>query len=126
MSYSKDFRRQLFKIMEEEKLTTKEASKRFGISIRSVFRWKHKSEPARTRNKPATKIDMKLLKKDIDEYPDGYLDERAERLRVSRTCVFYAMRRLKVTYKKNAYASKTRRRTARYLQKKDQHLAERK
>ena len=119
MSYSKDFRKQLFKVMQKEKLTTKEASKRFGISIRSVFRWKHKAEPSKTRNKPATKIDMDVLKKDINTYPDGYLNERAERLGVSRSGIFCAMRRLKVSYKKNAYPSKTRRRTAWYLQKKD-------
>ena len=116
MSFSKDFRRQLFKVMEDEKLTAKEASVRFGISIRSVFRWKHKPEPAKTRNKPATKIDMEALKKDIKKYPDGYLDERSERLGVSRSGIFCAMKRLGVSYKKNAYASKTERRTAWHLQ----------
>ncbi len=107
MSFSKDFRRQLCKVMEDEKLTAKEASIRFGISIRSVFRWKHKPEPSKTRNKPATKIDMEALKKDIEEHPDGFLYERAERLEVSKSGVFYAMRRLGVSYKKNARSSET-------------------
>ncbi len=31
---------------------------RFGIAVSSVMRWVRRLEPQRTRNKPATKIDM--------------------------------------------------------------------
>ncbi len=110
MSYSKDFREKVFEIKRKEKLSTESVAERFGISSRSIFRWKYKPEPSKTRKKAATKINMGDLKKDIKINPDAYLEERAERLKVSISCVFYALKRLKVTYKKNTYSSKERRR----------------
>ena len=53
---------------------------------------------------PALKIDMEKLQDDIVAYPDTYNYERAERLGVRTTCVFYALRRLNITRKKNASA----------------------
>ena len=52
MSYSLDFRKQVFKIKEQETLSLKAVSERFGISVRTLFRWKS----PRPR---ATKIDKK-------------------------------------------------------------------
>ncbi len=34
--------------------------------------------PKMKRNKPASKIDMEVLREDIRSYPDAYLYERAE------------------------------------------------
>lgn len=66
----------------------------------SVVRWIRKVEPPRTRNKPATKIDMEALAQDVREYPDAYQAERARRLGVSEKGVGHALRRLGVSYKK--------------------------
>jgi transposase len=85
----------------KENLTCDETSKRFGIGINSVVRWSKKLEPQRTRNKPATKINMEALKRDIESYPDAYQYERAQRLNVSTNCVHFALKRLHVTYKKS-------------------------
>ena len=57
-----------------------------------------------TTMKPATKINMEALKEDLKAYPDGYLKERAERLNVSHNCIWRALKRLKITYKKNSTA----------------------
>ena len=78
-------------------------SNRFGISIRTLFRWKNRIEPKLKRDKPATKIDMLALKVDVDKYPDAYNDERAERLGVSKSCIFYALKRLGMSNKKNTF-----------------------
>ena len=86
---------------EEHSLTFEETSKHFNISVRSLFRWSNKIEPCLTRNKPATKIDMEKLKKDINDFPDAYQWERAKRLNVSKSTIHYALRRLNITYKKN-------------------------
>ena len=72
MTYSVDFRRRVLEIKMKENLTCDETSKRFGIGINSVVRWSKKLEPQRTRNKPATKINMEALKRDIGSYPDAY------------------------------------------------------
>lgn len=108
MSYSLDFRKQVFKIKEREKLTFQEASDRFGISIRTLFKWKNNIVPKTTRNKPATKIDMDALRKHVEEYPDAYQYERAAFFEVSPNCILYALRRLNITHKKNAVPSQIR------------------
>ena len=101
MSYSIDFRRQLLKVKSEEGLSISQVSDRFKVSPRSVCRWMNRLEPIIKRNKPSTKIDMKALSQDILDYPDLFQYERAEKFGVSKSCIFYALKRLKVTNKKN-------------------------
>jgi transposase len=56
---------------------------------------------------------MEALRQDVEEYPDAYQYERAERLNVSKSCVFFALKRLGVTYKKNSQTPESeQRRTA--------------
>jgi len=117
MTYCLDFRRKIFKIKSDKKLTFLETSKLFSISMATLFRWAKKLEPNTTRNKPATKLNMDALKLDIQTYPDAYQFERAQRLGVSSSCVFHALKRLKVTYKKNTKTPKSMRREATILPK---------
>lgn len=102
MSYSLDFRKRVMKIKEEKNLTFEKTSKKFGVGIRSLFRWQKEIEPKLTRNKPPTKVDMERLRDDVKKHPDAYLSERAERFGVSVTGIFYALRRLGISYKKNS------------------------
>lgn len=83
MTYSTDLRRKALTLKEQENLTTAEAAKRFGIGTANFNRWNKKLEPKRTRNKPATKIDMEALKRDVELYPDAYHHERALRFGVT-------------------------------------------
>jgi transposase len=105
MTYSVDFRAKALQIKKEEKLTYEGTGERFGVSRASLVRWNKKLEPQTTRDKPATRIDMDALKQDIEDMPDAYQYERAERLNVSRRCVQHALKRLGVTYKKNPQPS---------------------
>ena len=100
MTYETSFRKHVFKIKEKEKLTYEQTSKQFGINIRTLLRWKHKPIYTNRRNKPATKINMEGLKKDIDNRPDDYNYERAARFEVSTHAIWAAMRRLKISHKK--------------------------
>jgi transposase len=105
MSYPLKFREKVLKIKKEENLTLEEASKRFYIGTTTISRWQIKIEPCLTRNRPAIKIDMEKLKQDIKNEPDAYQRERATRLGVSPNTVLYAIRRLKISYKKNSFSS---------------------
>ena len=105
MAYSIDFRQQVFKVKQKDRLTFQELSDRFDISIRTLFRWKNSITPKTKRNKPATKIDMEALAKDVQEHPDLYQYERAKKFGVSQSAIFYALRRLNISYKKNAVSS---------------------
>jgi len=105
MSYSLDFRKQVFKLKAEEHLTYQEASDRFGIPMRTLFRWQKCIEPKTTRNKPSSKIDMEALRKDVEQNPDAYQYERAKKFGVAQSTIFYALKRMGISNKKNAVSS---------------------
>lgn len=58
MSYSLDFRKQVFKIKKQEKLTNQAVCKRFGISTRTFSRWKQNLIPVGKRNKPVKRAEF--------------------------------------------------------------------
>lgn len=115
MTYSLDFRQKVLKIKAKEKLSLIEVAKRFDIGIATVMRWSKKVEPKPTRQRPAIKLDMEALKKDVELYPDAYLKERASRFNVSHMSIWFALKRLKVTCKKNSTTSQSRSRKAFYV-----------
>ena len=73
MAYPEKFRRKLLAVMEKEELTIEEGAKRFDIGTASVSRWKLNPNPTFTRNRPAQKINMEALKKDVETNPDSYI-----------------------------------------------------
>jgi transposase len=109
MTYSLDFRKKVLAIKEQEGLTGKEVSVRFGIGEANITRWTKCLEPQRTRNKPATKLDMAALEQDVKDNPDAYQYERAARLGVCQRAVGYALERLNISRKKKR--CRTRKRT---------------
>ena len=112
MTYSLGFRRKVLSVRKKEGLTISEVASRFDVGVASVVRWLKTPEPSLTRNKGATKIDMDALSEDVRQYPDAYQRERAERLGVTRQGIYYALKRLGVSYKKKHYL--TRERTQRH------------
>ena len=105
MTYSLDFRQKVFQLKQKRHLTFEQTSQHFDIPIRTLFRWQQQPEPKRNRNKPATKIDMDRLAKDIELHPDDYQWERAKRFGVTQSAIKYALTRLGVSYKKNLETS---------------------
>jgi len=93
-------------------LTYEQTSERFDLPIRTLFRWQNKLEPCLTRNKPATKIDMDALKKDVELHPDDYQWERAKRFNVGQSTMGRALKRLGFSNKKNTKAPKGQRHAA--------------
>ncbi len=108
MAYSIDYRQRVFKIKKEEGLTYEETGKRFKVNIRTLFRWKKRIKPKKNREKAATKIDMEALKKDVEKNPDRYQYERANDYGVTQEAIFYALRRMRIRYKKNSVSSQSR------------------
>ena len=80
MSYDIKFRCQVLKIRDLEKLSLAKVAKRFGINKQTVYNWTRRLDEKKNRTKAATKIDMSLLEKDVEEHPDSYQYERAQRL----------------------------------------------
>ena len=89
MTYSVDFRKKVLKIKKEEKLSYREVSSRFCISRSAVVRWNKSLEGTNKRTKPWKKLNQESLKRDIEEFPDSYNRERAQRLGVSPSGIRY-------------------------------------
>ena len=119
MTYSLDFRRKVLSVREKEGLTIAQVAERFEVGVASVTRWLDRIEPCMKRNKPATKIDMLALMRDIEKYPDAYQYERASRFGVSEKGIGHALRRMGVSYKKNSGASSSERRKTAYIPRPD-------
>jgi transposase len=100
MTYSIDFRKKVLSIKEQENLTLLEVSNRFGVGQASVVRWSKNIEPQATRNKPTLRLDWEALAKDVDKHPDSYQYERAARFGVSPQGIAYALKKLKISRKK--------------------------
>ena len=119
MTYSLDFRKKVFAVKAKRDLTFKETSQHFDVDISTLFRWQRKMEPCLTRNKPATKLDMDALARDVESAPDDFQWERAKRLGVAERTIGYGLKRLGISYKKNAPTSQSRRGRTYSLPKKD-------
>ena len=109
MTYSIDFRKRVFAVKAKKGLTFEQTSERFDLPIRTLFRWQQRLEPCTTRHKPATKIDMDALKKDVEIHPDKFQWERAMQFKVSPAAICVALKRLEISYKKNTAASQSKR-----------------
>lgn len=93
-------------------LSIRKVSEKYNISTRTIQNWEQGKLPGGKRNKPNTKLDKSLLIEDVKQYPDAYQYERAERLKVSQMCIWYNLKKLDITYKKNSKASQSRPRKA--------------
>ena len=86
--------------------TIKEAHEVFEVGITTIKEWrKLKKETGKLEKRPLNrkhkKIDPDRLKTYIAENPDRYLREIAEEFNCTDMAVYYALKRLKITRKKN-------------------------
>ncbi len=108
MAYSYDLRIKALEYIEKGG-SKEEASRIFGVTLRTLFHWiKRKKQgclaPNQRRKRKPHKIDEEKLKAYIQEHPDAYLREIAGVFGASVTAVFYALRRLKINLKKRHFS----------------------
>jgi transposase-like protein len=99
MRYTKELRQKVLSMKAKNGWTFQKTAEHFEICIRTLFRWS-KCIEIKKRKEYKTKINIELLKKDVELYPDAYQYERAKRLGVSDVCVLKNLRKLKISYKK--------------------------
>ena len=103
-AYSLDLRERVIEFLEKGN-NTKTASEVFNVSQRTVQRWSQQKkergslEPKK-REFAYRKIDYQELKSHIENNPDQFLYEIAERFSVTLQAIFYACKKLKITRKK--------------------------
>ena len=103
MTYSADFRAQVIKSVKNKDMSIRQACTFYNVSKTALQRWLKDSSIKQTRDKPPTKA----LLKDVEQYPDDYLYERARRFNCSKTGIFNALKRLGISQKKDLRTSKS-------------------
>ena len=106
MTYSADFWAQVIKSVENKDMSIRQACTFYNISRTTLQRWLKNQVIKQTRDKPPNKIPNKLLLKDVAQYSDDYMYERAQRLGCSKSGIEIALKRLGISQKKYLGTSK--------------------
>ncbi len=81
-----------------------EAARRFGVGEASVYRWVKASDPL-SYEKPGPRcgwrLDREALRAHVEAHDDMTYAERARHFGVSESCIWYGLRRLGISRKKN-------------------------
>ena len=101
MTYSADFRAQVIKSVEQQGMSIRKACAFYGISKATLQNWLKDPSIKLTRNKPPSKIPNDVLLKDVEQHPDDYMYERAQRLNCSKSGIEAALKRLSISQKKD-------------------------
>ena len=107
MTYSADFRAQVIKSVKSKDMSIREACTFYNISKTALQRWLKNPSIKQTRNKPPSKIPNDVLLKDVEQHPDDYMYERAQRLNCSKSGIEIALKRLGISQKKDLRTSKS-------------------
>lgn len=112
MAYSEDLRKKVIEYLAEGH-TQESAKKVFKVGLSAIKRWKKQySETGSLAKKKVSrsfkKIEPEKLSSYVKEHPDAYLREIAEVFGCTDVAVLYALRKLKITRKKNENIQGTR------------------
>lgn len=106
MSYSVDLRIRVLKWIENGGSLSK-AAKIYQVSRATIYRWLNREDIKPTKVKRRKrKLDWEALKKDVQKNPEATLAQRAEKFGVRQNAIFYALKEMKITRKKNNYVIK--------------------
>ena len=97
----------MIKSVENKDMSIRQACTFYNISKTTLQRWLENQVIKQTRDKPPNKITNKLLLKEVTQYPDDYMYERAQRLGCSKSGIEIALKRLGISQKKDLGASKS-------------------
>ena len=101
MTYSLDLRERVVRYVNNGGAKAA-ASRKFEVSIWCVNDWckRNNLSPKKRKRKPY-KLDWGELRRHVQQYPDQLIHERASYFGVSYFAVWYALKQMKITHKKN-------------------------
>ena len=106
MAYSADFKRRAVEYKQKGH-TFKQLKEVFGIHHSTYYQWvkelENGFEKQKTPRQRSRKIDKEKLRQIVEENPDLYLRELAELFDCSLQAIFYCLKKLKITLKKNVH-----------------------
>jgi transposase len=114
MAYSADMKRLAMIMIHVDKLNHEQVCNRLKICLTTLTRWIKLNEnnvlyDIKPRSRASRKIDDEALRTYIAKNPDAYLYEIADSLGVSKSGVHDALKRFKITYKKNTLLQREKR-----------------
>jgi transposase len=106
MGYGKDLKERAVKYKETH--SVKETAETFNVSESAIRGWeKQYQQTGNLDKKPLErkwrKIDPEKLRKDVKGHPDAFNRERAQRFGCTEEAIRLALKKLKITRKKNVY-----------------------
>ncbi len=109
MAYSLDFRKKVVGFVTSGG-TKKAASQLFGVSVWCVHDWCSRKDLSANYSACglARKFDWDLLREDVRVNPDKFLYERAAEFNVTTHSIWYALKAMKISYKKNTSVRTTK------------------
>ena len=103
MTYSLDLRKKSLEYLKKGN-SRKETSSIFGVTMQTLANWIQREAegnlPAKQRANGSYKINDEALKEHIKSTPDAYLHEISEHFKVTASAIFYACKRIGITFKK--------------------------
>jgi transposase len=103
MRRSNDLRKRVIEFCNKGGTQTA-AAERFGVSRKSIYTWLSSKAPYISKApgpKKAHKLDWEALRRYAEKNDDAFLKEIAEEFKVGTTAVWYALRKMKISRKKN-------------------------
>ena len=105
MTYSLDLRQRAVKRVKSGH-SVPETAALYEISPATLYRWLKRTDLAPTVVKQrCRKIDPAALKAHVRDYPEARLKDRAHHFGVHTSAIGFALKRLKITVKKNSCAT---------------------
>jgi transposase len=110
MTYSVDLRERVVAFVKNGG-SKSEAARHFKISRWCVYEWlsREKLEAFKQGCPGPWKLSPEVLMAHVKAFPDAYQKERAAALGVSEYVIWYGLRRLKISRKKNAAVQRAKR-----------------
>jgi transposase len=102
MAYSKDYKECAVEYKRNNH-TIEETKEIFGMAKSTFYEWEKEYDagfPEKQKRTYEKKIDKEALKRAVEERPDSELSELAEPFGCTPQAVFYALRRMGITFKK--------------------------
>ncbi|MGB2784612.1 IS630 transposase-related protein [Psychrobacter sp.] len=107
VTYSADFRAQVIKSLKNKYMSIRQACTFYNISKTALQCWLKNPGIKQTQDKPLGKILNEALLRDVEQYPDDYMYERAQRIGCSKSGIEIALKRFGVSQKKDLGTSKS-------------------
>lgn len=103
MPYSLDLRKRVLEFVDKGG-TISEAAKLYQVSRATIYRWRQRDDLKPTVvTRRQRKLDWEALRKDIEDYPEMRLIDRAKKFGVRASALCYALKRMKITRKKKEF-----------------------